>query len=295
MVNAAPQPPWNGKTDLHKAMTELYPRIQKSAEFIRRELAAPPEVAVVLGSGLGSLAEEVERPVVLPYEDLPNFPVSTAPGHSGRLVAGRLAGKEVLLLAGRFHYYEGYTMKQVTFPVRVAKALGVHTLLLTNAAGGTNPDFSVGDLIAVRDHISLMPENPLRGPNDERLGPRFPDMLHAYDPQLIALAQKVGGELGIPLKTGVYLGLPGPNLETPSEYQFAHRIGADLVGMSTVPEVIVARHAGLRVLVLSLVSNKCYPPEAIRATSVEDVLQAAAEAAPKLKRLVLGILERLEG
>ena len=275
-------------------MTELYPRIQKSAEFIRKELLAPPEVALVLGSGLGSLAEEVERPVVLPYEDLPNFPVSTAPGHSGRLVAGRLAGKEVVLLAGRFHYYEGYTMQQVTFPIRVMKALGVHTLLLTNAAGGTNPDFEVGDLVAVQDHISLMPENPLRGPNDERLGPRFPDMLHAYDPRLIALAREVGQGLGIPLKTGVYLGLPGPNLETPAEYRFAHRIGADLVGMSTVPEVIVARHAGLRVLVLSLVSNKCYPPEAIRATTVDDVLRAAAEAAPKLKRLVLAILERLE-
>lgn len=234
---------------------QIVKRIQDCADYLKEKTGGMKPVAgIVLGSGLGKLAETIENPVVIPYKDIPGFPVSTAVGHKGNFIFGKLGGKEVVAMQGRFHYYEGYPMENVTIGVRVMKTLGVEYLFVSNAAGACNQDYKVGDLIIIRDHINLMP-NPLIGPNIEEFGERFPDMTCAYDLQIQALAESLCPELGIPVKKGVYLASTGPTYETPAEVRFFHSIGADLLGMSTVPEVIVARHCGLRVFGMSVVTN----------------------------------------
>lgn len=230
-------------------------RIHTSSEYIKNRIGGRiPEVGIVLGSGLGKLADRIENPTVIPYGEIPEFPVSTAVGHKGNFIFGELGGKAVIAMQGRFHYYEGYPMELVTIGVRVMKTLGVKYLFVSNAAGACNPDYKVGNLVIIRDHINMLP-NPLIGPNLDEFGPRFPDMTCAYDLKLQSLAENICGEMGLPVKKGVYFGSTGPTYETPAEVRFYHSVGADLVGMSTIPEVIVARHCGIRVFGMSVVTN----------------------------------------
>ncbi len=273
----------------------LYEQIQEATAFLRGKTDFQPRFGIILGTGLSGLANDIEVVESIDYQDIPHFPVSTVESHAGKLIFGKLAGTNVVAMAGRFHYYEGYSMQQVTFPVRAMKALGVDCLLISNAAGSVNADMEAGDLVFIRDHINLHPDNPLRGPNDERLGVRFPDMLHTYDPDMLAFASDIAQANNIRAHRGVYVALPGPNLETPAEYEFLHRIGADVVGMSTVPEVLVSRHAGLRVFVVSVVSNKSYPLSAIRETSLEDVIATVSTAEPKVTLVVKEMLRKLAG
>ncbi|CAH0345617.1 purine-nucleoside phosphorylase [Bacillus sp. CECT 9360] len=233
----------------------MFEKLEKAASFIEGKLDGKPEIGLILGSGLGVLADEIENPVKIPYEEIPEFPVSTVAGHAGQLVLGDLSGKKVVAMQGRFHFYEGYSMDKVTFPVRVMKLLGVEKLIVTNAAGGVNEEFRAGDLMLITDHINNTGTNPLIGSNDERFGPRFPDMSEAYSKNLQAVAKEVAGKLGIDLKEGVYVGNSGPTYETPAEVRLARMLGGDAVGMSTVPEVIVARHCGLNVLGISCITN----------------------------------------
>lgn len=273
----------------------LYEQIQEATAFLRGKTDFQPRFGIILGTGLSGLANDIEVVESIDYQDIPHFPVSTVESHAGKLIFGKLADTNVVAMAGRFHYYEGYSMQQVTFPVRAMKALGVDCLLISNAAGSVNADMEAGDLVFIRDHINLHPDNPLRGPNDERLGVRFPDMLHTYDPDMLAFASDIAQANNIRAHRGVYVALPGPNLETPAEYEFLHRIGADVVGMSTVPEVLVSRHAGLRVFVVSVVSNKSYPLSAIRETSLEDVIATVSTAEPKVTLVVKEMLRKLAG
>lgn len=268
----------------------LYEQIQEAVRFIRSKTDFQPMCGIVLGTGLSGFVEDIETEISLDYEEIPNFPVSTVQSHQGQLVFGKLAGVPVVAMAGRFHYYENYSLQQVTFPIRVMKFLGADTVVLSNAAGSVNPSHKTGDLVFIRDHINLLPDNPLRGPNDERLGVRFPDMLHTYDRQMLDKAIALAMELGISAHTGVLAVMQGPNLETPAEYVFLHRIGADLAGMSVVPEVLVAKHSGMRIFAVSVVTDLGYPPEAIRETSVEDVIAVAKEAEPKLRLLLKRLL-----
>ena len=267
-------------------------RIEEAAAFLRRRLGASfrPEAAVVLGTGLGGVAEAMESPKEVAYADIPGFPVSTVEGHRGALLSGTIRGRRVLAMEGRFHAYEGYSLREVTFPVRVFRALGTPTLLLTNACGGLNPLFRSGDVMLVDDHINLMGDSPLRGPNDDALGPRFPDMGQAYDPALNALAEKVALREGLVLRKGVYLALPGPQLETRAEYRMLRVLGADAVGMSTVPEAIVAVHAGMRVAAFSVVTDMCLPDH-LEPVDLPRILATAAEAGPRLARILLGVIE----
>lgn len=267
-------------------------KIDESARAITARTGLEPELGIILGTGLTELGSKVEAEAVIPYEDIPHFPVPTVESHRGRLLVGRLSGRPVVMMEGRFHWYEGYDAEQLTHPVRVMKQLGIHTLLLSNAAGGVNPQFRAGDICVITDHINLTGHNPLRGPNDDSLGPRFPDMCHAYDPALVELAAATALELGIPLQRGVYAWVTGPNLETAAEYRYIRIIGADLVGMSTVPEVIVARHAGLRALGFSVVTDMGLP-DALRPVDFPEVLRVAGEAEPKLTRLVLELVRRI--
>lgn len=269
----------------------MYAQLEEAANFIRNRTGFVPEEGLVLGTGLSGMSEEIKAEFAIPYGEIPHFPVSTVQSHKGQLILGYLSGKPVAALAGRFHYYEGYSMQQVTFPLRVLALMGIQRVWLSNAAGGVNPDFEAGDVVMIQDHINLMPDNPLRGPNDERLGPRFPDMLDAYSPRLLKRAQAAAAQEGMKLKTGVYAALPGPNLETPAEYTMLYRMGADLVGMSTVPEVLAARHMGLEVAAFSIVSNVSYPPERILPTSVEDVIRTVQAAEPRLRKLLLHLFE----
>lgn len=271
----------------------MFDQIQEAAAFLRSKTIHQPTVGIILGSGLGGLVNEIEQVQAIDYQDIPHFPISTVKGHAGKLMIGKLSGTTVVTMSGRFHYYEGYTMQQLTFPVRVMKALGVELLIVSNASGSVNENFEAGDLVLIRDHINLQADNPLRGPNDERLGVRFPDMLHAYDPTLLDLAESIAQANKIRAHRGVYVALQGPNLETPAEYEFMHRIGADVVGMSTVPEVIVARHAGLKVFAVSVVSNKSYPISTIQETTHEDVIAMAGEASARLTKLVKELLQNL--
>lgn len=271
---------------------ELKQQIDEAAAMIRARCPIVPEVAIILGTGLGSLTAKIDVAATIPYDAIPHFPSSTVDSHAGDLVIGTLSGKPVLALSGRFHFYEGYTMKQVTFPVRVAKALGVHTLLVTNASGGMNPQFAAGDLMLITDHINLMGDNPLIGPNDETLGPRFPDMCEPYTKALLELAEAVALEERIVLRRGVFLGVPGPCLETAAEYRFMRMIGGDAVGMSTVPEVIVAVHAGLRVLGLSVITDECLP-DALAPVDLARIIATANAAEPRLSALIRAILGRL--
>ena len=275
-------------------MNLLYDRIQATASVIQSKIRNTPTVGIILGSGLGGLTHLVDKEteVTIPYTDIPGFPQSTVKGHEGALVTGRINDCEVILMAGRFHYYEGYSMDEVTFPVRVMKALGVHTLILSNAAGGTNPAFNIGDLMILKDHVNLFPEHPLRGPNDDRLGPRFPDMGQPYDLHLAELAKTIAGELHIDVRTGVYIGLQGPTFETPAEYRWLHTIGGDAVGMSTVPEVIVARHGGMRVFAISVITDIGISDVPVTITH-EEVLEAANAAAPKMAAIVAELVGKI--
>ncbi|WP_282775068.1 purine-nucleoside phosphorylase [Phaeodactylibacter xiamenensis] len=273
--------------------TPLFDQIQEAVSFIKGKTATQPKVGIILGTGLSNLVDHIETEAEIAYADIPHFPVSTVQSHKGKLVFGHLKGMPVMAMAGRFHYYEGYTAKQITFPVRVMAAMGVQRLVISNAAGSVNASIEAGDIVFIRDHINLHPENPLRGENDERLGPRFPDMLNAYDRSLNAKGLAVAKNLGIRAHEGVYLSLQGPNLETPAEYKFAHVVGADMVGMSTVPEVLVARHANLPVLVLSVATNKCYPIEELTETTVDEVIAVAQGAEPKMREILSGLMPDL--
>ncbi len=270
----------------------LYDRIQATASFIQQKTTTKPTVGIILGSGLGGLVDIIEQEAMIPYSEIPNFPVSTVEGHSGKLIFGKIGNTAVILMAGRFHYYEGYSMQEVTFPVRVMKALGVDTVVVSNAAGGTNTTFNIGDLMIIKDHINICPEHPLRGPNEERLGTRFPDMSQAYDHDLIALAKEIAEEQGVSVRTGVYIGLQGPTFETPAEYRMLHTLGGDAVGMSTVAEVIVARHASMRVFAMSVITDIGVSDVPITITH-EEVLEAANAAAPKMAGLVEELVRRL--
>lgn len=271
---------------------ELFERMQATASFIQKRVSYRPKVAVVLGSGLGNLANEIDIHAEIPYAEIPHFPVATVKGHGGKLLFGLLNGQEVLAMSGRFHYYEGHSIESVSFPVRVMKALGIEVLLLSNAAGGIKPDMKVGDLMLIKDHINLQPEHPLRGLNDERLGPRFPDMTQAYDPIFLQHAAEILQQHKIPFHTGVYVGVQGPTFETPSEYKFFHLIGGDAVGMSTVPEVIVARHMDIRVFAVSVISDIGYPTEMMEEKiSHESVLAMAAAAEPHVTLLIKGLID----
>jgi len=266
-------------------MNGLYEQIQSAVATIQKSWPVTPRVGMILGTGLGGLAEQIQQPVGIPYEEIPHFPASTAPSHAGRLVCGTLAGVPVAAMEGRFHYYEGYSLAQVTFPVRVMKALGAEILLVTNAAGGINPQLELADVVVLEDHINLMPDNPLRGVNDDRLGPRWPDLCEPYDRHLIQRARTAGMELGIPVHKGVIVAVPGPNLETRAEYRMLKQFGADVVSMSTVPEVLVAIHSGMKVLGFSIVTDLCLP-DALEPVEVPKILANAARGGERLARLI---------
>lgn len=268
----------------------MYKKILETAEWLKARMTTQPETAIILGTGLGELAKEIDKEQVIPYTEIPHFPVSTVEGHAGCLIFGKLGGKDILAMEGRFHYYEGYDMKQVTFPIRVMRELGIKTLFVSNAAGGTNPAFEIGDLMIITDQINFMPENPLRGANIPQ-GPRFPDMGHAYAPQLIQLANTIADEKGIKVQHGVYLATQGPTYETPSEYRMFARWGADAVGMSTVPEVIVARHCGIRCFGISIITDLGGMEEVVLITH-EDVQKAAAEAQPRMATIMGEMIAR---
>ncbi len=266
-------------------------KIKETAEYIKSKTDSKPQIGIILGTGLGGLVDDIEVDYVLPYKDIPNFPVSTVKGHKSRLIFGKVNGINIVAMQGRFHYYEGYTMQQVTFPVRVLKLLGIKTLIVSNASGGVNPDFEVGDIMFITDHINLMP-NPLIGPNIDELGPRFPDMSEAYDKKILDKAKKIADNLGIKYQTGVYAGMTGPTFETPHEYFYIHKIGGDAVGMSTVPEVIVARHMSIPVFAASVITDLGVENRIVK-VSHEEVLEAAEKAAGKLKMIVTELIKEL--
>ena len=273
-------------------MTELKQRIQEAAAAIRANADNNPAIAIVLGTGLGALADRIDVIARVPYAEIPHFPTSTVDTHAGELILGTLEGRQVVALSGRFHAYEGYTLQQVTFPIRVARELGVHTLVVSNAAGGMNPNFRSGDLMLITDHINFMGDNPLIGPNDDSVGPRFPDMCEPYTAALCDLAETVALEKGIKLQRGVYLAVTGPALETRAEYRFMRLIGADAVGMSTVPEVMVAVHAGLKVLGFSAITDECFP-DALEPVNIEKIIATAMAAEPVLSDLVAACVARM--
>ncbi len=268
----------------------MYQQIQATAAWLRERMTSHPTTAIILGTGLGRLSEEIAVTQSFDYKDIPAFPVSTVEGHSGRLIVGRLGERDVLAMQGRFHYYEGYTMQQVTFPVRVMYELGVRTLFVSNASGGTNPGFAIGDMMIITDHINFFPEHPLHGPNIPT-GPRFPDMHEAYDRDLIRLADTIAAERGIKVQHGVYLGTQGPTFETPAEYRMFYRLGADAVGMSTVPEVIVARHCGIRVFGVSIITDLGVEGKIVE-VSHEEVQQAADAVQPLMAEIMREMLTR---
>lgn len=273
-------------------MTEFRQRIDDAVRFLRTKTSAQPSVGIILGTGLGGLAKEIKHDVVIDYENIPHFPVSTVESHHGRLIFGTIGGKSVVAMQGRFHFYEGYSMQQVTFPVRVMKFLGVNTLLISNAAGGMNPQWKKGTVMIITDHINLQGDNPLIGPNDDSLGPRFPDMSEPYNRKLIALAEQVALENKIRVEKGVFVAVAGPNLETRAEYRFLRLIGADAVGMSTVPENIVAVHMGINVLGFSIITDECFP-DSLQPANVAEIIAVANEAEPKLTRIMKGVIESL--
>ncbi len=267
-------------------------KIQETADFIKAKIQYSPKIGIILGTGLGGLVNEIENAEIIDYKDIPNFPVSTVKGHHGRLIFGVLGGKEVLAMQGRFHYYEGYEMQLLAFPIRVMKTLGVEKLMVSNAAGGMNPNFKVGDIMFIKDHINLMSKNPLMGPNADDFGPRFPDMSEAYDSGMLALAKEIASELKIPVQEGVYASVSGPTFETPAEYRYMRIIGADAVGMSTVPEVIVARHAGINVFAVSVITDLGGMEETVP-VSHEEVIEAANKSEPLMTAIIKKLLARL--
>jgi purine-nucleoside phosphorylase len=270
----------------------LYDQIEEAVKAIRRQWSGTPSAGIILGTGLGGLTREIEVEAAFPYGEIPHFPTSTVQSHAGRLVCGRLSGKTVVAMEGRAHLYEGGGMQRITFPVRVMKALGCGALLISNAVGGMNPQFRKGDIMLIEDHINLMGDNPLIGPNDDRLGLRFPDMCHAYDREYLELARRVAREEQISAFPGVLVAVAGPNLETRAEYRFLRLIGADAVGMSTVPEVIVAVHAQLRVLGFSIITDMCLP-DALEPVDLPSIIAVANEAEPRLRTLVKRVLQEI--
>lgn len=278
---------------MHIETTEEFRKKRDEAlSFIQDKTSFKPDYLIILGTGLGRLAEQIDVKDDISYEDIPHFPTSTVESHSGRLLFGILGGKNVVAMQGRFHYYEGYTMQQIVFPVRVAKSLGTHTLLVSNACGGMNPNYSRGDIMLINDHINLIGDNPLIGPNDPELGVRFPDMSEPYSRDLILKAERVAIENGIKMHEGVYVAVSGPNLETRAEYRFLRALGADVVGMSTVPEVIAAVHMNMKVLGISVITDECFP-DSLKPVVMSEILQAADMAEPKMTRVMVGVLEQL--
>ena len=271
-------------------MLDLYDKIQDACKTIRERFPVQPKVAIILGTGLGDLADEIEVDAIIDYEDIPHFPKSTATSHRGRLVCGHLAGVPVVAMEGRFHLYEGYPLKLITLPVRVFKELGVELLVVSNACGGLNPYFNAGDLMVIEDHINMLGDNPLIGINDDRLGPRFPDMCEPYDQNWVDRTIKIGRDLDLTIHKGVFVAVAGPNLETRAEYRFLRTIGADVVGMSTVPETIVAVHCGLKTVGISVVTDMCLP-DALQPANVEEIIAVAGRAAPHLKAVVIGLVQ----
>jgi purine-nucleoside phosphorylase len=274
-------------------MPELRTHIDEAVKFIRTKTSAKPSIGIILGTGLGGLVKEIKKDVVIDYSDIPHFPISTVESHHGKLIFGTLAGKNVVAMQGRFHMYEGYSLKQVTFPVRVMKFLGVENLLVSNAAGALNPLFQKGDVMIMSDHINLLGDNPLIGQNDDELGPRFPDMSEAYNKELIALAEQAALDLKIRVQKGVYVAMQGPNLETKAEYRFVRFIGADAVGMSTVPEDIVAVHMGMKVLGFSILTDECFP-DALKPAMLEEILKVANKAEPKMTAIMKEVVKRMK-
>jgi len=274
-------------------MAELKEKIEKATNFVISKVGNfQPQIGIILGTGLGTLADKIEEPMIIAYEDIPFFPVPTVAWHTGQLVFGRISRKKVVAMQGRFHYYEGYSAQEITFPLRVMKRLGANILIESNAAGGLNPQFVPGDLMIITDHINLMGINPLIGPNDETLGPRFPDMSNPYDRELVKLTEQVAIEEKIKIQRGVYVAVAGPNLETAAEYRFFRLIGADAIGMSTVPEVIVAIHSGMKVLGITCITDRCLP-DALTPANIEEILKIASEAEPILTRLVSKVIEKI--
>ena len=274
-------------------MENLLEKIKETSDFLKQKIGKEYKYGIILGSGLGNLTKDIKIEVEIPYHEIPNFPVATVMGHKGSLIFGELSGKNIVALSGRFHYYEGYNMTEVTFPVRVMKFLGVEILLVSNASGGMNADFEVGDLMIITDHIYLQPEHPLRGKNHNELGPRFPNMNHAYNPEMVKKGLAIALEHNITCHTGVYVGVQGPTFETPAEYKMFHLMGADAVGMSTVPEVVVARHMNIEVFAISVISDMGYPPEKADRATHEFVLKKATEAEPKMRKIIVELLQQI--
>lgn len=273
-------------------LKNMLEQIKKTADFINKKINSTIDVGIILGSGLGGLVNEIEIEVTIPYNEIPDFPVSTVEGHSGKFIFGKLGGKNVLAMQGRFHYYEGYSMKEVTFPVRVMKMLGIDNLIVSNASGGLNPDYIVGDIVILSDHINMFPEHPLRGKNIDELGTRFPDMSKTYDENLRAKAKEIAIRNDLTVKEGIYVGLSGPTFETPAEYLMLRNLGADLVGMSTVPEVIVARHMNMTVFGISIVTDSGVPGQILE-VSHEEVQEVASNAEPKMTIILKELISEL--
>ena len=272
---------------------EFRQKRDEAVSFIKNKIGDfNPEYLVILGTGLGQLADEIDVIIAINYDIIPHFPVSTVESHHGRLLFGYLGGKPVVAMQGRFHFYEGYSMQEIVFPVRVSRSLGVNTLIVSNACGGLNPNYRRGDIMLINDHINFLGDNPLIGPNDDELGPRFPDMSEPYTKRLLDTAENVALNLSIKMHEGVYLSISGPMLETKAEYRYMRQLGADVVGMSTVPEVIAAVHMGLEVFGISVITDECFP-DALEPVSLDDVLEAAAMAEPKMTQVLVGVLERL--
>lgn len=266
--------------------------IHNSVEYLKKATDFEPEIGIVLGTGLGGLVDEIKTEKSISYKDIPNFPVSTVEGHQGKLIFGLLGNKKVIAMQGRFHFYEGYTMSQIVFPIRVMKFLGINKLIVSNASGGVNPSFEIGDIMIINDHINLFPTNPLIGPNLEELGTRFPDMSDAYDPKLIALAQSLSKNLNFKTVNGIYAGLTGPTLETPAEYSYIRKIGADAVGMSTVPEIIVANHLKLKAAAVSVLTDEC-DPENLKKVNISEIIEIALKAESKMIILFKELIKTL--
>jgi purine-nucleoside phosphorylase len=274
-------------------MSGLIQKINETLEVIKKKTNDPYEIGIILGTGLGGLVKDITIEHVFDYSELPHFPLSTVESHKGKLIFGTIEGKKVVAMQGRFHYYEGYTMQQITYPVRVMKFLGVKTLLVSNACGGMNPRYKKGDVMLMADHINLLGDNPLIGKNEDSLGPRFPDMSEPYSLELIKLAEEAAHVNNIKVQKGVYVAVPGPNLETPAEYRFLRNIGADVVGMSTIPESIVANHMGIKVLGISIITDECFP-DTLKAVNVEEIIAAAMEAEPKMTLIMKEVIKSIK-
>ena len=273
-------------------MIEYLEQIAEAITFINKNTDIKPEIGIILGTGLGGLADDIEVETTLSYKDIPHFPISTVETHEGKLLIGKLVGKSVVAMQGRFHFYEGYSMKQITFPVRVMAKLGVKTLLISNACGGMNPKYHRGDIMIIEDHINLIGDNPLIGPNLDEFGPRFPDMSEPWSRELIGIAEQIAEDNEIKYQKGVFVAVSGPNLETRAEYGFLHKIGADCVGMSTVPENIVAVHSGMRILGLSVVTDECFP-DTLQPVNIQEIIETANNAEPKLTLIMKKVIEKI--